>query len=147
MTRFFWHSFVVEYRDVLGQSPHLASLRTFIQWSPHFWKTAARALIGRFFSLVTCTRLSTRKSWWPPSWWWIQKWLDWFFCFFFMANTSQVWTLTTSQLTKIWKNDYHNCITQRWKIVVSNVVSWRRLQCTIVEKTVDAEKYRCKENR
>ena len=41
----------------------------------------------------------------------------------------------------------HNCITQRWKIVVSNVVSWRRLQCTIVEKTVDAEKYRCKENR
>ena len=67
--------------------------------------------------------------------------------FFFMANTSQVWTLTTSQLTKIWNYDYHNCITQRWKIVVSNVICWHRLRCTIVEKTLDAEKYCCKENR
>ena len=150
MKRFFWYSLVVEmYRDVLGQSPHLASfVRTFIQWSSHFWKTAGRAPIEGFFSLVSCTRLSTRKSWWPPSWWWIQKWLDCFFLFLFlMANTSQVWTLNTSPLTKIWKNDYHNCITQRWKIVVNNVVSWHLLQCTIVEKTLDAEKYRCKENR
>ena len=148
ITRFFWHSFVVEYRDVLRQSPHLASLRIFIQWSPLVWNTTARALIGWFFSLVSCTRLSTRKSRWQPSWWWIQKWLDCFFlCLFLMANTSQVWTLNTWPLTKIWKNDYHNCITQRWKIVVSNVISWHRLRCTIVEKTLDAEKYRCKENR
>ena len=86
ITRFFWHSFVVEYRDVLGQSPHLASLRTFIQWSPHFWKTAARALIRGFFSLVSCTRLSTRKSWWPSSWWWIQKWLNCYVFFFFYGQ-------------------------------------------------------------
>ena len=92
ITRFFWHSLVVGYRDVLGQSPHLAnlvprvfpskggpappifwgkspgeevahlaSLRTYIQWSSHFLKTAARAPVGGFFSLVTCTRLATRK--------------------------------------------------------------------------------------
>ena len=38
---------------------------------------------------------------------------------FFRDNSSEVWTLTTSPLTKIWKNDL------RWKFVLSNeMTSW-----------------------
>ena len=90
------------YRDVLGQSPHLASfVRTFIQWSSHFWKTAGRAPIEGFFSLVSCTRLSTRKSWWPSSWWWFKKWLNcfvFFFCLFFFFHGQYLPSLNTNYL-------------------------------------------------
>ena len=35
-----------------------------------------------------------------------------------MANTIQVWALTTWPLTKIWKDNYHSFIRQRWKSVM-----------------------------
>ena len=144
MKRFFWYSLVVEmYRDVLGQSPRLASSsgpRTFEKLPRGPW-------LGDSFhlSLVQGYRRENHGDRRPDDG--FKSGSIVFFFFFFMANTSQVWTLTTAQLTKIWNYDYHNCITQGWKIVVSNVICWHRLRCTIVEKTLDAEKYCCKENR
>ena len=42
---------------------------------------------------------------------------------FFRGNTPHVWTLTTSPLTKLYKENYHrDCFSQRWKFVMISVL-------------------------
>ena len=42
---------------------------------------------------------------------------------FFRGNTCHVWTLTTSSLTKLYKENYHHdCFSQRWKFLMISVL-------------------------